>query len=87
MVKKHLSFRIELTDKDWKNQVTIDKSDDFARQFCTSFGLKTFSGTWSNIGLDSPRIYEFVEEAKKLINSGVAGSVKNFVLLVSNLSR
>lgn len=72
MEKKHLSFRIELIEKDWKDLATIDKSDEFAREFCASFGLKISSGTWSGIELDSPRFPEFVAEAKNLIDSGIA---------------
>ena len=62
MIKEQLNFRIELVDK--SNE---ELSDKFARDFVHSLGLKTFSGTWSTIELDSHVINEFVNKAKTLL--------------------
>ena len=72
MEKKHLSFRIELTEIDHKDKESVNKSDEFAKKFCASFGLKTHSGTWSYIEIDNPRFPEFVAESQKLIHSSAA---------------
>ncbi len=67
MVKEHLSFRIELIHP--KDEF---ESDSFARDFVRSLGLKTYSGTWSGINLESPLITDFIERSKGLVNNNIA---------------
>ncbi len=67
MIREYLNFRIELVNPKDENE-----SDQFARDFVHSFGLKTYSGTWSGIYLDSPMFYDFLIRAKELINNRVA---------------
>ncbi|MBI3510475.1 MAG: SMI1/KNR4 family protein [Bacteroidetes bacterium] len=67
MIKENLQFRIELV-----NNPRSPESDKFARDFVHSLGLKTHSGTWSNIELDSPRIDDFISESKNLIKNNYA---------------
>jgi hypothetical protein len=67
MIKEFLSFRIELV-----NPINENESDQFAREFVHSLGLKTNSGTWSGIDLDSPMINTFISRSKDLIGNGDA---------------
>jgi len=67
MIREYLNFRIELVNPKEENE-----SDQFAREFVHSFGLKTYSGTWSGIYLDSPVIRDFITKSKEVIGSGVA---------------
>ena len=67
MIKEELNFRIELV-----NPVNEQENDKFARDFVHSFGLKTHSGTWSCIALDSPAIHDFTCKSKELVTQNIA---------------
>jgi hypothetical protein len=56
--KENLTFHFGLPNDN-------ENSEEFSRSFNKSLGLKTFSGCWAEIDLNSPQINEFLIEVNK----------------------